>query len=115
MEQDLFATLTYDRDPDQDNDLRGAKIELLLSGSDLADLDTFSKSDPMCVVFVKKFGQWKELGRTEAEDETLSPRVSGLPKSLLGLEHGWAITSTWNNGMYLLIHVLTSTATPLGM
>ena len=50
-------------------------LELMISCTDLVDLDVFSKTDPMCVLFVRRFGQWKELGRTEAVLEMLSPQV----------------------------------------
>ncbi|KAK7483323.1 hypothetical protein BaRGS_00025490 [Batillaria attramentaria] len=49
-------------------------VELLISCRNLADLDVFTKTDPMCVLFVKQFGQWKEYGRTEASRDTLNPR-----------------------------------------
>ena len=51
------------------------QVELLISCTDLANLDLFSKTDPMCVLFVKQFGQWKEYGRTEAVLDTLHPKV----------------------------------------
>ncbi|CAC5359503.1 unnamed protein product [Mytilus coruscus] len=54
--------------------LTGSKIEILISCNNLADLDEFTKSDPMCVMFIKQFGQWKEYGRTEAIRNTLNPR-----------------------------------------
>ncbi|XP_045196055.2 nicotinic receptor-associated protein 1-like isoform X4 [Mercenaria mercenaria] len=56
------------------NHLTGSTIELLISCTGLADLDEFTKSDPMCVLFFKQFGQWKEFGRTEAIRDTLNPR-----------------------------------------
>ncbi|RUS78779.1 hypothetical protein EGW08_013463 [Elysia chlorotica] len=49
------------------------QVELLVRCTDLADLDIFTKTDPMCVLFVKQFGQWKEFGRTEAIRQTLNP------------------------------------------
>ncbi|NXX79668.1 CPNE9 protein, partial [Urocolius indicus] len=41
----------------------------------LLDMDTFSKSDPMVVLFVQGSGssEWKEFGRTEVIDNTLNP------------------------------------------
>ena len=53
-------------------------VELLVSCADLADLDVFTKTDPMCVLFVKQFGQWTEYGRTEAIRSTLNPKVTSL-------------------------------------
>ena len=40
-------------------------VELSVRCSDLADTDLMSKSDPICVLFIKQKGQWFELGRTE--------------------------------------------------
>ncbi|NXE29292.1 CPNE9 protein, partial [Ardeotis kori] len=41
----------------------------------LLDMDTFSKSDPVVVLFVQGSGgsEWKEFGRTEVIDNTLNP------------------------------------------
>ncbi|NXN26620.1 CPNE9 protein, partial [Nycticryphes semicollaris] len=41
----------------------------------LLDMDTFSKSDPVAVLFVQGSGssEWKEFGRTEVIDNTLNP------------------------------------------
>ena len=55
--------------------LRGDRLELLISCTELANLDVFSKTDPMCVLFVKQFGQWKEVARTEAVRDQLNPKV----------------------------------------
>ncbi|KAK3098838.1 hypothetical protein FSP39_023537 [Pinctada imbricata] len=54
--------------------LAGSKVEVLVSCTDLADLDEFTKTDPMCVLFIKQFGQWKEYGRTEAIQNSLNPK-----------------------------------------
>ena len=56
--------------------LSGSTVELLISCTSLADLDEFTKSDPMCVLFYKQFGQWKEFGRTEAIRNSLNPKVN---------------------------------------
>ena len=56
--------------------LTGSKIEIMVSCNNLVDLDEFTKTDPMCVMFIKQFGQWKEYGRTEAIRNTFNPRVS---------------------------------------
>ncbi|KFO78727.1 Copine-5, partial [Cuculus canorus] len=41
----------------------------------LLDKDTFSKSDPLCVLYTQRPGcrQWREFGRTEVIDNTLNP------------------------------------------
>ncbi|XP_048859014.1 copine-8-like isoform X2 [Brienomyrus brachyistius] len=41
----------------------------------LLDKDTFSKSDPLCVLYTQEAEtkQWKEFGRTEVIDNTLNP------------------------------------------
>ncbi|NWH33546.1 CPNE9 protein, partial [Chloropsis hardwickii] len=45
------------------------------SPRNLLDMDTFSKSDPVVVLFVQVSGssEWKEFGRTEVIDNTLNP------------------------------------------
>lgn len=49
-------------------------IELSVKCTDLVDMDVFSKSDPLCVMFQKSSnGQWYEIGRTEMIKECLSP------------------------------------------
>ncbi|XP_075868200.1 copine-8 isoform X2 [Nelusetta ayraudi] len=41
----------------------------------LLDMDTFSKSDPICVLYTEGMGnkEWREYGRTEVIDNTLNP------------------------------------------
>uniref|UniRef100_A0A3P9IUQ3 Copine 8 n=1 Tax=Oryzias latipes TaxID=8090 RepID=A0A3P9IUQ3_ORYLA len=41
----------------------------------LLDMDTFSKSDPICVLYTQAMGnkEWREFGRTEVIDNTLNP------------------------------------------
>ena len=51
------------------------KIELFIECTDLVQLDTFSRSDPMCVLHVKRLGQWMEYGRTESIPNCLHPKV----------------------------------------
>ena len=56
-------------------------VELSISGRNLRDLDVFSKSDPMCVVYTQPFGvtsaskgkKWNELIRTECIQNNLNP------------------------------------------
>ena len=54
---------------------RKRKIELFIECTDLVQLDTFSRSDPMCVLYVKRLGQWMEYGRTESIPNNLHPKV----------------------------------------
>jgi len=54
-------------------------VELSIKGKNLRDMDVFSKSDPMCVVFVQPFGvtnQWQEILRTECIQNTLNPEFT---------------------------------------
>ena len=56
-------------------------IELSISGRNLRDMDFFSKSDPMCVVYTKPFdqpakGNWKEIARTECLENDLNPNFA---------------------------------------
>jgi len=51
-------------------------VELSLRSEGLQDLDTFSKSDPFCVVELKMPGSrtdWVEIGRTEHINDNLNP------------------------------------------
>ncbi|KAK2858644.1 hypothetical protein Q5P01_003264 [Channa striata] len=53
------------------------KVELTISCDNLLDLDTFSKSDPLCVLSMCNSGsQWCEIGRTEKIENSLNPRFS---------------------------------------
>ena len=52
-----------------------ARMEVSLSCTELVNLDIWSKSDPMCVLSVKKSGKWVELGRTETIYDDLTPQV----------------------------------------
>ncbi|XP_032822313.1 copine-8-like isoform X1 [Petromyzon marinus] len=51
------------------------KVEVSVSCRNLLDMDTFSKSDPICVMYVQAVGsqEWREFGRTEVIDNTLNP------------------------------------------
>ena len=49
------------------------KVNLMISGRKLKDLDTFSKSDPMCLLFEKRNGGWVKMGQTEQIKNQLNP------------------------------------------
>ncbi|XP_069062241.1 copine-9 [Pleurodeles waltl] len=51
------------------------KIEITVSCRNLLDMDTFSKSDPVVVLYAQGIGnkEWSEFGRTEVIDNTLNP------------------------------------------
>ncbi|XP_028814905.1 copine-8-like isoform X2 [Denticeps clupeoides] len=51
------------------------KVEITVSCRNLLDRDTFSKSDPICVLYTQGVGnrEWREYGRTEVIDNTLNP------------------------------------------
>ncbi|KAM8930040.1 copine-9 isoform 2-T2 [Pelodytes ibericus] len=51
------------------------KIEITVSCRNLLDMDTFSKSDPVVVLYIQGVGnkEWAEFGRTEVIDNTLNP------------------------------------------
>jgi len=55
------------------NSLPTSTVEISVRCTDLADKDLMSKSDPMCVMFMQKQGQWLEIGRTEMIKDTLNP------------------------------------------
>merc|ERR1719334_1829305 len=48
-----------------------------MSCSKLADMDTFSKSDPFAVLYIQNsIGKWEYVDRTETIDNTLNPHWS---------------------------------------
>ncbi|CAH1784239.1 unnamed protein product [Owenia fusiformis] len=51
------------------------KVEITVSARNLLDRDVMSKSDPMCVLYTKQFGQdnFFEFGRTEMIKNSLNP------------------------------------------
>ena len=59
------------------------QVNLFVSGRSLRDLDTFSKSDPMCIVFEQSGtrnkkrqinnNSWHKIGQTEQMHDTLNP------------------------------------------
>ncbi|KAK1801317.1 hypothetical protein P4O66_022999 [Electrophorus voltai] len=51
------------------------KVEISVSCRNLLDRDTFSKSDPVCILYTQgvESKQWREFGRTEVIDNTLNP------------------------------------------
>ncbi|XP_067908109.1 copine-9-like isoform X4 [Heterodontus francisci] len=51
------------------------KIEITVSCRNILDVDTFSKSDPVVVLFIQGIGskEWREYGRTEVIENTLNP------------------------------------------
>jgi len=49
------------------------QVNLFISGRKLKDLDAFSKSDPACLVFENRNGQWIKVGQTEQIKNSLNP------------------------------------------
>lgn len=50
------------------------QVSLFVSGRKLKDLDTFSKSDPQCILFEKSpNGSWVKVGQTEQIKNNLNP------------------------------------------
>ncbi|TNM98997.1 hypothetical protein fugu_013561, partial [Takifugu bimaculatus] len=53
------------------------KVELTISCNNLMDMDVFSKSDPLCALYINTSGShWHEFGRTEMILNCLNPRFS---------------------------------------
>ena len=67
----LSDTCRRDDRNNQDN----YEVELFISCTELKDMDVFSKTDPMGVLYVKQYGKWREFGRTEVLQDTLNPKV----------------------------------------
>ncbi|KAJ8360505.1 hypothetical protein SKAU_G00170300 [Synaphobranchus kaupii] len=79
MEGDVMDKLedmssVYEFDPITGN-IPATKVEITVSCRNLLDRDTFSKSDPLCVLYTQgvETKQWREFGRTEVIDNTLNP------------------------------------------
>lgn len=51
------------------------EVELTLSARNLRNMDVFSKSDPMVVIYFRNYstGQWQIIGRTEVIMNNLNP------------------------------------------
>ncbi len=49
------------------------QVELFISGRKLKDLDSFSKSDPLCKLFEMKNNSWVQVGKTEMKKNNLNP------------------------------------------
>ncbi|XP_017157432.1 copine-3-like isoform X1 [Poecilia reticulata] len=53
------------------------KVELTISCENLMDMDVFSKSDPLCALYISTSGShWYELGRTEMILNCLNPKFA---------------------------------------
>uniref|UniRef100_A0A8C5A319 Copine 3 n=1 Tax=Gadus morhua TaxID=8049 RepID=A0A8C5A319_GADMO len=52
------------------------KVELTISCENLMDMDVFSKSDPLCALYIESGTGWYEFGRTEMVLNCLNPRFS---------------------------------------
>ena len=50
-----------------------SKVHLYISGRGLRNLDTFSKSDPICRVYEKRQNHWVKVGGTEMIKDNLNP------------------------------------------
>ncbi|KAM9829533.1 copine Va isoform 2-T2 [Syngnathus typhle] len=68
------ATTVCDLDPSSGS-IPATKVEITVSCRNLLDRDTFSKSDPLVVLYTQgvECKQWREFGRTEVIDNTLNP------------------------------------------
>ncbi|XP_077410448.1 copine-3-like isoform X2 [Vanacampus margaritifer] len=54
-----------------------SRVELTISCENLMDMDVFSKSDPLCALYIKSSdSRWQELGRTEMILNCLNPKFA---------------------------------------
>lgn len=49
------------------------QVEIFISGRKLKDLDTFSKSDPQCIIMEQRGKTWQKIGQTEQIKNSLNP------------------------------------------
>jgi len=52
------------------------KVEILVRCEELPKMDTFSSSDPICVLYIRKYGQWIEYARTECIPNCHKPQFT---------------------------------------
>ena len=50
-----------------------SKVNLYISGRNLKNHNTFSKSNPVCEVYEKRDNEWVRIHRTEKHFDTLDP------------------------------------------
>ncbi|XP_029690085.1 copine Va isoform X1 [Takifugu rubripes] len=74
MDKVEATTTVRDFDPISGS-IPATKLEITVSCRNLLDRDTFSKSDPLVVLYTQgvECKQWREFGRTEVIDNTLNP------------------------------------------
>ncbi|TNM87167.1 hypothetical protein fugu_007397 [Takifugu bimaculatus] len=74
MDKVEATTTVRDFDPISGS-IPATKVEITVSCRNLLDRDTFSKSDPLVVLYTQgvECKQWREFGRTEVIDNTLNP------------------------------------------
>ena len=65
--------LSWQPTEDRSSSPPSTTIQLSLKCTKLINLDTFSKSDPVCVVFILQNKKWIEGGRTEILKDTQDP------------------------------------------
>jgi Ca2+-dependent lipid-binding protein len=53
-----------------------SEVELTIECNNLRNMDTFSKSDPIAVVYSREGDRWSEVGRTEIIWDNLNPKWS---------------------------------------
>ena len=53
-----------------------SEVELSISCHGLPNMDTFSLSDPMVVVYAKDGNSWHEVGKTETIWDNLNPQFA---------------------------------------
>ena len=62
------------------------KIELFIKCLKLKDLDTFSKSDPQCFVYIMMNNTWAKIGETELIMDNLNPEFKTSIKTTYTFE-----------------------------
>ncbi|XP_072328966.1 copine-9-like isoform X1 [Scyliorhinus torazame] len=68
----IESTMQHGTDPERSKNISGTTE---YTQRHLLDVDTFSKSDPVVVLFIQGIGskEWREYGRTEVIENTLNP------------------------------------------
>lgn len=50
------------------------RLQLAFSCEELINMDTFSKSDPFCILFRQTGNMWQKIGQTEVINDNLNPQ-----------------------------------------
>ena len=77
MPHDLKLTLDLEKEKHLRQNDSSVRVELFITCSELVSLNN-SKSNKMCVLYGRKFGQWHEMAQTESLSNTSELKVNPI-------------------------------------